>query len=63
MVNGAQGDDDEAHGGHFAIVTGRVQAARHRVLAVSNAIEGESDDASAISALSASSFVKPSGNS
>ena len=26
MVNGAQGDDDEAHGGHFAIVTGRVQA-------------------------------------
>jgi hypothetical protein len=23
MVNGAQGDDDEAHGGHFAIVTGR----------------------------------------
>lgn len=25
MVNGAQGDDDEAHGGHFAIVTGRVQ--------------------------------------
>lgn len=24
MVNGAQGDDDEAHGGHFAIVTGRV---------------------------------------
>ena len=26
MVNGAQGDDDEAQGGHFAIVTGRVQA-------------------------------------
>ena len=26
MVNGAQGDDDEAHGGHFAIVTGRVHA-------------------------------------
>jgi hypothetical protein len=26
MVNGAQGDDDEAHGGHFAIVSGRVQA-------------------------------------
>ena len=26
MVNGAQGDDDEAHGGHFAIVTGRVMA-------------------------------------
>ena len=25
MVNGAQGDDDEAHGGHFALVTGRVQ--------------------------------------
>ena len=25
MLNGAQGDDDEAHGGHFAIVTGRVQ--------------------------------------
>ena len=24
MVNGAQGDDDEAHGGHFAIVTGRI---------------------------------------
>ena len=23
MVNGAQGDDDEAHAGHFAIVTGR----------------------------------------
>jgi hypothetical protein len=22
MVNGAQGDDDEAHGGHFALVTG-----------------------------------------
>jgi len=26
MVNGAQGDDDEAHGGHFALVTGRSQA-------------------------------------
>ena len=26
MVNGAQGDDDEAHGGHFALVTGRVLA-------------------------------------
>ena len=26
MVNGAQGDDDEAHAGHFAIVTGRIQA-------------------------------------
>jgi len=26
MVNGAQGDDDEAHGGHFALVTGRVQS-------------------------------------
>jgi len=24
IVNGAQGDDDEAHGGHFAIVTGKV---------------------------------------
>jgi hypothetical protein len=24
MLNGAQGDDDEAHGGHFAVVTGRV---------------------------------------
>ena len=24
VLNGAQGDDDEAHGGHFAIVTGRV---------------------------------------
>lgn len=23
MLNGAQGDDDEAHGGHFGIVTGR----------------------------------------
>ncbi|GEM_PF-1078370 len=23
ILNGAQGDDDEAHGGHFAIVTGR----------------------------------------
>lgn len=27
MLNGAQGDDDEAHGGHFALVTGRVGAA------------------------------------
>jgi hypothetical protein len=26
IVNGAQGDDDEAHAGHFAIVTGRVRA-------------------------------------
>ena len=26
MLNGAQGDDDEAHGGHFAIVTGRLGA-------------------------------------
>jgi hypothetical protein len=26
MVNGAQGDDDEAHGGHFALITGRTQA-------------------------------------
>jgi hypothetical protein len=26
MVNGAQGDDDEAHGGHFALVTGRIRA-------------------------------------
>ena len=25
IVNGAQGDDDEAHAGHFALVTGRVQ--------------------------------------
>ncbi len=24
LLNGAQGDDDEAHGGHFAVVTGRV---------------------------------------
>ena len=24
LVNGAQGDDDEAHAGHFAIVTGRI---------------------------------------
>ena len=24
IVNGAQGDDDEAHGGHFSIATGRV---------------------------------------
>jgi len=23
MLNGAQGDDDEAHGGHFALITGR----------------------------------------
>jgi hypothetical protein len=23
MLNGAQGDDDEAHGGHFAVVTGK----------------------------------------
>lgn len=26
IVNGAQGDDDEAHAGHFAIVTGRIRA-------------------------------------
>ncbi len=26
LLNGAQGDDDEAHGGHFALVTGRVGA-------------------------------------
>src|SRR6266536_2614422 len=26
ILNGAQGDDDEAHGGHFALVTGRVGA-------------------------------------
>ena len=26
MLNGAQGDDDEAHAGHFALVTGRTQA-------------------------------------
>lgn len=26
MLNGAQGDDDEAHGGHFAITTGRFRA-------------------------------------
>ncbi len=26
ILNGAQGDDDEAHGGHFAIVTGRTRA-------------------------------------
>lgn len=24
MLNGAQGDDDEAHGGHFALTTGRI---------------------------------------
>lgn len=24
MLNGAQGDDDEAHGGHFAVLTGRI---------------------------------------
>lgn len=29
MLNGAQGDDDEAHGGHFAIVTGRHVRAEH----------------------------------
>src|SRR5204862_8231741 len=27
ILNGAQGDDDEAHGGHFALVTGRIGAA------------------------------------
>jgi len=26
MLNGAQGDDDEAHGGHFALATGRTRA-------------------------------------
>ncbi len=26
MLNGAQGDDDEAHGGHFGLVSGRVGA-------------------------------------
>ncbi len=26
MLNGAQGDDDEARGGHFAVVTGRMEA-------------------------------------
>lgn len=26
MLNGSQGDDDEAHGGHFAMVTGKVGA-------------------------------------
>lgn len=26
MLNGAQGDDDEAHGGHFAVMTGRMEA-------------------------------------
>jgi hypothetical protein len=26
LLNGAQGDDDEAHGGHFALVTGRMAA-------------------------------------
>lgn len=25
MLNGAQGDDDEAHGGHFALTTGRIR--------------------------------------
>ena len=31
MLNGAQGDDDEAHGGHFGLLTGRVgeQGAMH----------------------------------
>jgi hypothetical protein len=27
VLNGAQGDDDEAHGGHFALITGRVGSA------------------------------------
>src|SRR5207244_4328434 len=27
ILNAAQGDDDEAHGGHFALITGRVGAA------------------------------------
>lgn len=26
MLNGAQGDDDEAHGGHFGVATGRFEA-------------------------------------
>ena len=26
VLNGAQGDDDEAHGGHFALITGRIGA-------------------------------------
>ncbi len=26
LLNGAQGDDDEAHGGHFAVVTGLMEA-------------------------------------
>jgi hypothetical protein len=26
MINGAQGDDDEAHGGHFAVATGHFGA-------------------------------------
>lgn len=26
MLNGAQGDDDEAHAGHFALITGRIGA-------------------------------------
>lgn len=26
MLNGAQGDDDEAHGGHFALMSGRIGA-------------------------------------
>ncbi|MCK6407126.1 MAG: hypothetical protein L6Q60_14090 [Rhodocyclaceae bacterium] len=26
ILNGAQGDDDEAHGGHFAVITGRLGA-------------------------------------
>jgi hypothetical protein len=25
VINGAQGDDDEAHAGHFALVTGRTR--------------------------------------
>jgi hypothetical protein len=29
MLNGAQGDDDEAHGGHFAIATGRHTRSGH----------------------------------
>lgn len=29
MLNGAQGDDDEAHGGHFAVVTGTAHADGH----------------------------------
>ena len=30
ILNGAQGDDDEAHGGHFALITGRVGTGEDR---------------------------------